>query len=175
MASSPPSIRATRPSEPATLQAIETAAGQLFTHVGLAEVAGHPPCSIGEHRRYLRSQRSWVAADDEDRPAAFLLAGVVDGHAHVDEVSVHPDHSRRRLGAALIDHLSAWAAPRGLPAVTLTTFADVPWNAPYYERCGFVRLDDDRLGPELAAIRRTEHITFGAAHPRVAMIRPTSP
>ena len=24
------------------------------------------------------------------------------------------------------------------PTLTLTTFRDVPWNAPYYERMGFV-------------------------------------
>ncbi len=172
--SSPPSLRATRPSEPPALRAIEAAAGQLFIEVGLAEVAGHPPCSLGDHERYLEAGRSWVAVDAADRPVAFLVAGVVDGNAHVDEVSVHPEHSRRGLGAALVDHLGAWAGTGGLPVVTLTTFADVPWNAPYYERCGFVRLDDDGLGPELAAICRSERRIFGGDRPRVAMSRPTT-
>jgi hypothetical protein len=38
----------------------------------------------------------------------------------------------------------------------LTTFASVPWNAPYYSRCGFRILDDAELAPGLRAIRQRE-------------------
>jgi hypothetical protein len=38
----------------------------------------------------------------------------------------------------------------------LTTFASVPWNAPYYSRCGFRILDDAELTPGLRAIRQRE-------------------
>ncbi len=37
----------------------------------------------------------------------------------------------------------------GLPALTLTTFAEVPWNAPYYEPCGFRRLAEAEITPGL--------------------------
>ncbi len=40
------------------------------------------------------------------------------------------------LGSSLVDHLDGWAAARGLAALTLTTYRDVPWNGPYYERLG---------------------------------------
>ncbi len=40
--------------------------------------------------------------------------------------------------------------------MTLTTFADVPWNGPYYRRLGWRDLPAAELGPELAAIRRHE-------------------
>ena len=43
-----------------------------------------------------------------------------------------------------------------MPAVTLTTFRDVPWNAPYYERLGFRTLAADEITPGLAAIRAHE-------------------
>jgi GNAT superfamily N-acetyltransferase len=137
-------------------------------------VAGHPPLATVAHDRYLDAGRSWVAVDGHDRPVAFLVASLVDGNAHVEEVSVDPAHARRGLGAALVDHVAAWARARHLPALTLTTFTEVPWNAPYYERCGFVRLEDDDLGPGLAAIRRAERSRFGAVHVRVAMMRPTA-
>jgi hypothetical protein len=48
------------------------------------------------------------------------------------------------------------ARQRGLDAVTLTTFRDVAWNAPYYERCGFRVLDETELGPGLRRVRDTE-------------------
>ena len=38
---------------------------------------------------------------------------------------------------ALIEHVAGWARAHGSPALTLTTFTEVPWNAPYYERLGF--------------------------------------
>ncbi|MGH3698833.1 MAG: alpha/beta fold hydrolase [Pseudonocardiaceae bacterium] len=34
---------------------------------------------------------------------------MVDGNAHVEQVSVHPDHARQSLGAALLDTAAAWA------------------------------------------------------------------
>jgi len=43
-----------------------------------------------------------------------------------------------------------------MPAVTLTTFEDVPWNAPLYRHLGFRELRDDELGPGLRAIRDRE-------------------
>ena len=39
----------------------------------------------------------------------------------------------------------------GLRGVTLTTFRDVPWNAPFYRRLGFEVLDPEDLTPGLAA------------------------
>ena len=50
---------------------------------------------------------------------------------------MHPDHARQGLGARLIDAGAAWARELGHTAITLTTFREVPWNRPYYERIGF--------------------------------------
>jgi len=40
--------------------------------------------------------------------------------------------------------------------VTLLTFRDIPWNAPYYARLGFVPLADEMLPPGLRALREAE-------------------
>lgn len=37
-------------------------------------------------------------------------------------------------------------------ALTLTTFCDVPWNAPFYARLGFQRLTWQEAGERLRAI-----------------------
>ena len=64
-----------------------------------------------------------------------------------------------------------WARDTGLAAVTLTTFRDVPWNAPFYRRAGFTVVDDPPPGlAELRAAERAEGLDrFG---PRVAMRLP---
>jgi hypothetical protein len=55
--------------------------------------------------------------------------------------------------------------------LTLTTFAAVPWNAPYYARCRFRVLEDSELSPGMRAIRDRE-IAHGLHRwPRVYMRR----
>ena len=42
------------------------------------------------------------------------------------------------LGRALLMAAMSEAAERGGTRMTLVTYADVPWNAPFYRTCGFV-------------------------------------
>lgn len=149
-------IRAVRLDELTLLQDIERAAGQWFRDVGMPEIAEDEPLPVGELARYHRSGLAWVVADDADAPVAYLIADRVDGNLHVEQVSVHPDSARRGIGRLLLDHLAAHARLEGAPALTLTTFTQVPWNAPYYARCGFRPMDDDRLTPGLRTIRERE-------------------
>jgi GNAT superfamily N-acetyltransferase len=164
-------VRAASLAELPGLQGIERAAGECFRDVGMADIADDEPLPLDELARYQRAGLAWVAVDDADVPVAYLIADRVDGNLHVEQVSVHPDVAGRRAGRSLLDHLAARAASEGVPALTLTTFADVPWNAPYYRRCGFALLDDSALTPGLREIRERE-----AAHgldrwPRVCMRR----
>lgn len=164
-------IREARPEELALLQDIEVAAGRLFAEVGMEKVARDEPLPLEDLRRYQSDRRAWVATDALDSPVAYLIAEPVDGNVHIEQVSVHPDSAGKRIGRALIEHVAGWAVARDVPALTLTTFSEVPWNGPYYERCGFRRLTEAELTPGLRAIRSRE-----AAHgldewPRVCMRR----
>lgn len=58
-----------------------------------------------------------------------------------------------------------------LPELRLTTFAEVPWNGPYYARLGFEVLPAERLTEGLRAIRATEAAKGLDAWPRVVMRR----
>jgi hypothetical protein len=75
-----------------------------------------------------------------------------------------------RAGRALFDYAAELAAAAGVPAVTLTTFAEVPWNAPYYLRCGFRVVGDAEVSPGLRAIRQREGVVLHR-WPRVCMRR----
>ncbi|MEV5158235.1 GNAT family N-acetyltransferase [Streptomyces sp. NPDC053728] len=164
-------IRLVNVDELPLLQDIERAAGQCFRDIGMPEIAEDEPLPVDVLARYRTAGTAWAAVDAADSPRAYLIAEHVDGNLHVEQVSVHPDQARRGVGRALLDRLADHGAAGGVPALTLTTFTDVPWNAPYYVRCGFRALDDSELGAELADIRRRE-----AAHgldrwPRVCMRR----
>jgi GNAT superfamily N-acetyltransferase len=166
-------IRPTRSADLAIIQRIELAAGDLFRIIGMDDIAGHPVPTIDVLADYQRAGRSWVAVDGSDQPIAFILVKLVDGAAHVEQVSVDPAHAHQRIGRDLIDHVENWATALDLrPALTLTTFRDVQWNGPYYERLGFTVLAPSDRGPELTSLMADE-----AAHgldpaQRIAMLRP---
>jgi ribosomal protein S18 acetylase RimI-like enzyme len=119
---SPVNIRAARDSDLPVMQDIERAAGSWFRGIGMAEIAGDEPLPVEELARYRQDGRAWVAADDADVPAAYLIAGIVDGSLHIEQESVHPRAARRKIGRMLLDHAAADAAARGIRALTLTTF-----------------------------------------------------
>lgn len=164
-------IRAASVAELPTLRDIERAAGLAFRGIGMAEIADDEPPGLDELAAYQRAGRAWVSVGQNGRLVACLLADLVDGTMHVEQVSVHPDCARRGVGRSLLQHAAVRAASAGLPALTLTTFSQVPWNAPYYERCGFRRLGEAELTPGLREIRRREAEHGLDRWPRVCMRR----
>ncbi|MFE6667943.1 GNAT family N-acetyltransferase [Streptomyces sp. NPDC057697] len=164
-------IRTARPTDLPLLQDIERAAGEPFRALGMSAIADDDPPPLDLLETYCRAGRAWVAADADDRPVGYLLADPVDGAVHVEQVSVHPSAARRGVGSRLIDHLADWAAGRGSHALTLTTFTQVPWNAPYYARLGFRALGEAELTDGLRRIRALEAEHGLDRWPRVCMRR----
>jgi GNAT superfamily N-acetyltransferase len=92
-----------------------------------------------------------------DTPVGFSQAEVLSSHeAHLKEIDVHPTHGRRGLGTRLVAAVCEWAARSGYPAVTLTTFRDVPWNMPFYARLGFQVVPVCELSAELRQVVEDE-------------------
>ncbi|MFI0976782.1 GNAT family N-acetyltransferase [Streptomyces sp. NPDC021093] len=161
-------IRPATPADLPLLQDIERAAGEPFRALGMTEIADDDPPPLDLLAAYQRDGRAWVFADCDGRPDGYLIWQEVDGAAHIDQVSVHPRIARRGAGRALIEHLAKTAGPAPL---TLTTFAEVPWNAPYYARLGFRVLADPELTDGLREIV-TEEAALGLDRwPRVCMMR----
>jgi GNAT superfamily N-acetyltransferase len=147
-------------------------AGEAFRVLGMDAVADDEPPNLEELGCYLHAGGLWVARQTADPgPVAYALLQRVDGCLHVEQVSVHPDSARRGIGRALLDHAAACATAAGLQALTLTTFAEVPWNAPYYERCGFRQIAEHEQTPGLRALRAHEAAAGLDRWPRVCMRR----
>ena len=164
-------IRLAEPEDLAALPAIEGAAGESFRALGMDEIADDPPPSLAALAGYQADGRAWVATDDLNRPVAYILVLLVGLNAHIEQVSVRPDHAGKRLGAGLIDAVAGWALGEGLSALTLTTFEDVPWNAPYYARLGFRVVPSEDWGPGIRGIVTAEALHGLDRWPRVVMRR----
>lgn len=132
-------VRSPRPGELELLAAIELAADSVFASVGIDLPADTAPLE------YLQQAEFVLVAGDP--VVGFAVVERVDADAHLGQLSVHPSAARRGIGSALLAAVVEECAERGFPAVTLTTFADVAWNGPFYRRRGFVTLDAP--GPEL--------------------------
>ncbi len=138
----------------------------------MADVAADEPVSSQKLATYARAGRSWVATDQEDHVVGYVVVEVVDGCAHIEQVSVEPGHQGQGLGRALIYEVESWAAARGIEALTLTTFGEVSWNRPLYEHLGFRVLGKDELSPGLRALRNDEATHGLDPELRVCMRKP---
>lgn len=148
-------IRPAVPADLPVLQDIERAAGAPFAALGMHAVAEDEPPALDVLGEYVRAERAWVRVEN-GRPAGYLVLDLVDGAAHIDQVSVDPALRGSRIGRRLLDHAAAWAVARGLTALTLTTFVEVPWNGPYYLSLGFTFLAPEEETPGLRALRAAE-------------------
>ncbi|MBA2283474.1 MAG: GNAT family N-acetyltransferase [Acidimicrobiia bacterium] len=140
----------------------------MFRDVGLPEIADDDPPSLDD---LAGAAAVLVAVDDRDVAVGYARIEVVDGHAHLEQLSVVPDHGGQGVGTALLDAVAAWARERGDAEITLTTFRNVAFNAPLYAKRGYDEVADLDRAPGLVALMVAE-----AAHgldptQRVAMRR----
>jgi len=149
-------IRPVRPDELALLPALELAADTMFEPLGIGPLPG--PGAVEEFAAAL------VVLVAGQPPVGLGRIDAVGDGAHLEQLSVPPDHARRGTGRALLRAGCAWAAARGYPELTLATYRDIPWNGPFYASEGFVEagpVDDwlarHDLGPEEPVMAR-----FGA-------------
>jgi GNAT superfamily N-acetyltransferase len=155
-------IRPARPEELAELIEVERAADQLFPLAGYGTVP--PPATLAE----LRAAPGLLVSGDP--PAGYARIEVVDGRAHLEGLSVRPRFMRQGRGTELVLAACRWAAVHGFDELTLCTFAEVPWNGPFYARLGFVELAE--LTPGLRALREAERaLGLDAMGRRVVLIR----
>lgn len=153
------------------LVVVEIEAGQVFRTVGMTKVAEDVPQN-SDLRKSAEAERLWVTEVGSE-VAGYISAEVLDGNAHVAQVSVAPAYAGRALGRAMVEFVEGWGRAAGRPATTLTTFRDVPWNGPYYLRLGYRVLRREDIGPELARTMAHEASLPGIeASLRCAMVKP---
>ncbi|WP_245802184.1 GNAT family N-acetyltransferase [Corynebacterium pacaense] len=170
-----PTIRLAKMSDIPVIQRIERDTGVLFRGVGMDFVADDPPPPeklLGEE---ISSGRVFVSVDgDESEPRGWLWLREADENLHIEQVSSDPRFRGQGIGTSLVRFGLRLARSSGYAGVTLTTYRDVPWNAPLYSALGFVELPRHAWGPELRAIREHEAEVGLDTAPRMAMIHPTT-
>jgi GNAT superfamily N-acetyltransferase len=138
-----PRVREARAADLRHLAAIEEAGGAQYQELfGEAiEPILLAPASTGQWRAD-RPGFLLVAAGEQDPPVGFAHVLLIDGHAHLEQISVLPEHQRRGIGAALVRAAIAEARAQGFDRLSLCTYRDVPWNGPFYAGLGFAEVTE---------------------------------
>jgi GNAT superfamily N-acetyltransferase len=140
-------IRRALASDLHSMALIEFEAAKRFATAGMPEVAQMTREDMfpQDSARQLQAEGSlWIAAHNE-RPVGFAAAEDADGYGFLYELDVLPAHAGHKLGWSLVNAVEMWAREKRLKGVTLATFRDIPWNAPYYGRMGFVEWPREQL------------------------------
>ena len=149
----------------ACLPVIEAAAAKLFPSERIPNPqATHPEDLLQESL----NNRLLFVADVSDEIVGFCTCTELARYLHLDELSVAPDFGRRGIGRALTIRALEESAIRELRGVTLTTFSDFEWNAPFYRKLGFCEFDPSDLPGHLQELLERE-AAEGLLH-RVGMV-----
>ena len=149
-------IRSARAEELVLLAQIERSAARLFLDTPYAFLANDELLSLDFVQQRFHAGQVWVAADPDDVVVGFAITREVDSTIYLQEMDVDPAHGRRGLGAALVETVIEWARVHGYQAVSLSTFRDLSWNAPFYAKLGFRILDESELTIGFQQIRQQE-------------------
>jgi GNAT superfamily N-acetyltransferase len=138
------------------LNRVELLAAERFAKETLTVGLQKRTVPLHELQAELTVGQVWVAVTEDNEPVGFLLAQALDRNLHISEMSVLPSFDRQGIGAGLLRAASQHAAQAGFNGVSLTTFAAVPWNGPFYAKQGFRQLAQAEIGAGLAALIRQE-------------------
>ncbi|MGF6190163.1 N-acetyltransferase family protein [Serratia sp. 2723] len=154
----------------AQLVAVERSAAQLFRQQPeLQFIAEGEVMSPQQHVGFIAQQREWVMASPTEQIAGFIAVQPFPHSWHIAELSVAADWQRQGVGKRLIEEIAGLALCQGMQRLTLTTFLQVAWNAPYYQRLGFRIIPVARLDAYLQHLLAQEMGQGLAVNSRCAM------
>jgi GNAT superfamily N-acetyltransferase len=128
-------IRNAEPGDQAVIEAIENAADALL--IDFLKPEHWEPAPSGAVRNAQPGFLLVALESARNSVVGFVQVLEIDGVAHLEQLSVLAAHGRRGNGRKLIEASMNEARDRGYDEITLRTYADVPWNAPFYRTCGF--------------------------------------
>lgn len=168
------SVRPACLEDAAMLPAIEACAGNLFRTVpGLEWIADDEVLTEDAHRRLIALGTVWVAQAGPGPLRGFVSAEAFGDELHTWELAVDAGHQQMGIGRRLMQKACGHACAHGLSSVTLTTFRDLAWNAPWYARLGF-RQEQPLRGSRLEAVLDAEARHGLPVERRVAMRLPAA-
>ena len=153
--------RAAIPIEYPILTGIERIADEMFLKAGIVNLpAPAEPNVYGDALLVL------VAGTP---PVGFIRVIELNGQPHLEQLSVHPHYGKKGVGSALLGAAIKRLGDSGYSTLTLMTFEDIKWNAPFYRKRGFRTVEE--VTPTISwLLRREQELGMDKLGRRVALV-----
>lgn len=172
IASSALNIRSADASDVDAIIRADIAASALFVPTGLLS-----PEALDDHVEKddllasIDADQLDVAELPVDGVVGFSQFSRMGNDIYLQQISVHPDFGKQGIGRRLMARLDSRAENAGATHITLSTFHDLAWNAPFYASLGFIELPRREYAPYMTAIE-TSQAPFMEISKRVFMRKP---
>lgn len=147
----------------------EDAARLLRADPRLADIELPASRNAAQYREMI-AQRHCLTALSGERVIGFAATRRYARELHLHELSVAMQFQRRGIGSTLLGALKIDARNAGLRAITLDTFRETAWHAPFYASRGFEVIDDLTPYPRLTETLEGSKAMGMAPESRCAMI-----
>jgi GNAT superfamily N-acetyltransferase len=165
-------IRKASPDEIDEIVSIDVDACSLYDQVGLAADLGpeHPYSAVERAcwTRCAREGNAFVAGPPGAPPVGILVMDRIDGAPYLEQLSIRRTAMRQGLGRRLLYRAIEWA---GREPLWLTTYGQIPWNRPFYQRHGFVTIPESACPPGIVKVLDDQRGALPAPEDRIAMRR----
>lgn len=148
-------IRAPDKTELEWLPKIEALADAVFLD---DRFSGHASVCSVEELDTARLRKLLFIAEVNGDIVGFAMARRLGDYAHLQQLSVIPDYGQQGIGTLLLQKVIEEVSLQECSGITLTTFSDVHWNAPFYRKWGFVAVNDYTDYPDLQSIYESEKL-----------------
>ncbi len=150
-----PTLRRAAPADVAAIQRVGVAADTRYVATAHPELCDGESIPTADALRAIEQGRLTVAEVD-GAVAGWVVVGRLGGELCLGHLCVAPEHGRRGLGAALLDHVVERARAAGERSIVLNTQRDIPWCMPWYARRGFVVVPREAWSEALAALTEAQ-------------------
>jgi GNAT superfamily N-acetyltransferase len=153
------------------LRNIENRANIRFENTSLLDHVADPTMCAERLAELVSLNQVWVVCmSSTDCAVGFAVASELGALCLLEEIDVEPEHGGRGLGKRLIRTIEDWGRQRGHKKLALSTFRDIPWNAPFYRRLGFEIVPEDCFTENMLQLRFNEHAAGLPIEQRVIMM-----
>ncbi|KAA3610486.1 MAG: GNAT family N-acetyltransferase [Calditrichaeota bacterium] len=163
-------IRLAEKKDLATLPGIEKKASALFKETKYFLAVGKDVTTFEDFEEAQEDGHLFVAINENDKPIGFAYMEIMGHGVHLDELDVLPEYGGKGIGTALVKKVNSWAKEKSYSAVSLTTYKNISWNAPFYKKLGFKEVVVSEMPKQLYTLFLQEHEQGLLMEDRVVMI-----
>ncbi|MGD9639269.1 MAG: GNAT family N-acetyltransferase [Alphaproteobacteria bacterium] len=165
-------IRTAEPNDFKFLPHIENEAANLFRSFVAVFDDSLPPAPESYYHSLPQCAEVFIATTQNNNIVGFVVVKTLDSQAYIAEIDVLPDYGHKGIGRKLLERAILWAQNHSYDYITLTTFKNIPFNAPFYRKLGFCEFTPDEKSSDLKKVIQNETEIFGdhlKENPRIAM------